>query len=93
MDASRFDTLAHVLATRRPRRVALSLLAALGLDLAGSQAVDAAKKIDENEIRICVCADANPSTCKTQKKPKSTAKKTLRRNACAYKGRCTGVSG
>jgi hypothetical protein len=93
MDSTRFDALARIFASRRPRRAALPLLAVLGLGLVDAGGVGTAKKKDEKAIRICVCADANPSTCKTQKRDKSKAKKTLRRNACAYKGRCTGVSG
>jgi hypothetical protein len=93
MENIRFDTLVRVLAARRPRRAALPLLAVLGLRLTDTGQVGTAKAKDEKEIRICVCADANPSTCKTQKNEKDKAKKTLRRNACAYRGRCTGVSG
>jgi hypothetical protein len=94
MDSTHFDTLVRVLASRRPRRAALPLLAVLGFGLAREET--SAKKTNnhEKEIRICVCADANPSTCKTQKKEKDKAKKTLRRNVCAYRGRCqSGVSG
>jgi hypothetical protein len=93
MDSLRFDRLVKVLASRRPRRAALPLLAALGLGLADATEIGTAKTKNEKEIRICNCASADVATCKTQKKDKDKAKRTLRRNACAYKGRCTGVSG
>ena len=48
---------------------------------------------DEKAIRICVCADGNPATCKSQKQDNAKANTTLRRNPCAYRGRCRGVSG
>ena len=98
MDGSRFDTLVKALATTRlTRSHALRGLAASAAALAGVRLTaerGTAKKNNKQEIRICVCADANPSTCKTQKKEKAKAKKTLRRNPCAYRGRClNGVSG
>src|SRR5215213_3092664 len=94
MDSTNFDSLVKVLASRRPRRAALPLLAVLGFGLAREETRANKKNNHEKEIRICVCADANPSTCRTQKKEKDKAKKTLRRNPCAYRGRCqSGVSG
>jgi hypothetical protein len=99
MDATTFDALIKRLAaTRLTRLTALRGLAAGGVAaLTGvrlfSEEGEAKKKNNQKKISICVCGDANPSTCKTQKKEKDKAKKTLRRNPCAYKGKCTGVSG
>src|SRR5215207_5746768 len=92
MDSSRFDALTKTLTTRQPRRAALTLLAALGLGLVSSETC-AAKKNGEKKVRVCTCSGADASTCTTQKKAKDTVKKLLRRNPCAYKGRCIGVSG
>lgn len=93
MDSSRFDTLVKVLATRHPRRAALSLLSAIaGVGLA-REGTGAAKNTGAKRVRVCNCASANVATCTSQKKPKDKAKKLLRTNPCAYKGRCTGVSG
>ena len=47
----------------------------------------------ERERRVCVCATGDAASCKTKTKPNTQVKRILRRNACAYRGRCTGVSG
>ena len=90
MDTGWFDSIAKVLATRQPRRAALSFLAALGL--ARPQEMDAKNK-NEKKVRVCNCATGDAASCTTQKKAKDKAKKLLKRNPCAYKGNCTGVSG
>ena len=92
MDGSRFDILTRVLATRRPRRAALPVLAALGVGLPALQET-AAKTKGEKKVRVCTCASADGATGQSHKKAKDKVKKLLRTNPCAYKGRCTGVSG
>ncbi len=100
MEGSQFDHLVKRLGTTRLTRLA-ALRGLVAGALAGATGVGLTRETgakknnkDEKEIRICNCASSNPSTCKTQKKEKKKAKKTLRRNPCAYKGRCqSGVSG
>jgi hypothetical protein len=92
MDSSRFDALTKIFTTRQPRRAAFPVLAALGLGFVNAQ-TDAAKKKGEKKVRVCNCASADVATCTSQKKVKVKVKKLLRTNPCAYRGRCTGVSG
>jgi hypothetical protein len=96
MDATTFDTLIKRLATTPLTRVnVLRGLAASAAALTGVMLPKeaGAKKKDETEIKVCNCPGSDASSCKTQKKDKSKAKKLLRRNPCAYKGKCQGVSG
>ena len=79
--------------SRRPRRAILPLLAALGFGLADVEERGTAEAKREKTIRVCNCSGPDALTCKSQKKGKDTAKKLLKRNPCAYRGRCTGVSG
>ena len=92
MESHQFDTLVTVFAARRPRRAALPALAVLGLGLAEPPEM-AARNKNAKKVRVCNCASADVATCRSQKKAKDKAKKLLRRNACAYKGPCQGVSG
>ena len=97
MDGSHFDTLVKALATtplsraRVVQGLAASVTALAGMRLSGEPG--AAKKQNEKKIRVCNCPSSDATLCKTQKKAKPKAKKLLRRNACAYRGRCQGVSG
>ncbi len=102
MDGKTFDAVIKRLATRRLTRLtalrglaAGSVAALTGVRLTAEEA--GAKKNNNNnekKIRICICTSADAATCKGQKKEKKKAKKTLRRNPCAYRGRCqSGVSG
>src|SRR5215208_3646442 len=96
MDATTFDTLIKRLATTPLTRVnVLRGLAASAAALTGVMLPKeaGAKKKDETEIKVCNCPGSDASSCKTQKKDKSKAKKLLQRNPCAYKGKCQGVSG
>ncbi len=99
MDGVKFDLFIKQLGTTRLTR----LTALRGLVAGGAAALTgvgltreagAKKKNNDKEIRICICSSADPTTCRSKKKDKDKAKKTLRRNACAYRGRCqSGVSG
>jgi hypothetical protein len=93
MDDSRFDRLGKVLAARHPRRAALLLLAVCGLGLPEVEEMGTAKAKREKTIRVCNCSGPDALTCKNQKKARDKAKQLLKRNRCAYRGRCTGVSG
>jgi len=103
VDGTQFDQLIKRLGTTRVSRltalrglVAGALAGATGVGLTREEAGAKKKNNNNNEkkIRICVCTSADPTTCKGQKKEKKKANKALRRNACAYKGRCqSGVSG
>ena len=100
MDGTTFDTLITPLATtpltraKALRGLAASAVTALtGMALTREEAGAKQKNRDDKEVRICICASADAATCRSKKKDKSKAKTTLRRNLCAYKGRCTGVSG
>jgi hypothetical protein len=93
MERSSFGRLGKVLAARHPRRAALLLLAACGLGLKEVGEMGTAKAKREKTIRVCNCSGPDALTCKSQKKARDKAKKLLRRNRCAYRGRCTGVSG
>ena len=97
MDGIQFDTVAKTFATtpltrgRALRSMAAGVAALVGVRLSAEPGT--AKK-KEKKIQLCVCASADVTTCQTKNKPKSKAKKTLRRNPCAYRGRCqSGVSG
>jgi len=83
MESSRFDTLVKLLASRRPRRVALPLLATLGLGLASSEQAGAKKNRQQKKVRVCNCTGPDGATCQNQKKAKDKAKKLLRTNPCA----------
>ena len=99
MDGTRFDQLIKRLVTQRVSRLtALRGLAAgavaglTGVNLTHEEA--GAAKDKPNKRRICVCSSFDPATCDTKKKSKKAARRTLRNNACAYKGRCqAGKSG
>ena len=91
MDGSRFDILARA-RDPSPASAALPVLAALALGLPAVEET-AAKTKGEKKVRVCNCASADGATCQSQKKAKDKVKKLLRTNPCAYKGRCTGVSG
>jgi hypothetical protein len=91
MHSARFDRLAKVLASRHPRRAALSLLAVLGLGLAREEAD--AKKKNEKKVKICQCFSELVTSCSTKKKAKDKVKKVLKASPCSYKGSCRGVSG
>ncbi len=101
MDGTQFDQLVKRLATTRLTRLTAlrgltvgAVTALSGVGLGREEAGAKKKNRDEKEIRICNCPGTDPAQCKTQKKEKSKAKKTLRRNPCAYRGRCqSGVSG
>ena len=91
MDSARFDSLVKALASPRPRRAALSLLAVLGLGLAREEAD--AKKKNEKKVKVCQCFSDVVTSCSTKKKAKDKAKKLLKNFPCSYKGSCRGVSG
>ena len=93
MDDSRVDHLVNVLAARYPRRAALLLLAVCGPGLPEVEEMGTAKTKGEPKIRVCNCSGPDALTCRSQRKTKDTAKKLIKRNPCAYRGRCTGVSG
>jgi hypothetical protein len=94
MDGTAFDHLIKRLAaTHLTRARAIHGLAASATLAGGYLAADDAVAGRKKKVRICVCADAAPASCKTQKKKKAKARKTLASNACAYPGRCSGVSG
>ena len=104
MNEMRFDDLTRmlsgVLTGGTTRRATSRYLGGLALtcslvasSLHQARAKGGHKKKDEKKVRVCICAGIDPGTCKSQRKPKKKAKKSLRRNACAYRGRCKGVSG
>ena len=93
MDDSRVDHLLNVLAARYPRCAALLLLAVCGPGLPEVEEMGTAKTKGEPKIRVCNCSGPDALTCRSQRKTKDTAKKLVKRNPCAYRGRCTGVSG
>jgi hypothetical protein len=101
MDADRFDTLVRTLFIARSRRTALAvsgaaltgvgLLTVPSLHEAGAKG---GKKKGKKKIPICVCQSADATSCTGQTKPKTKAKKILKQNPCAYKGKCqASVSG
>jgi len=89
MDATTFDALIKRLAaTRLTRLTALRGLAALtGVRLLGEEGQ--AKKNNPQRFKVCLCS---PASCKTVAKKKEKVKKLLKKNACAYKGKCTLVN-
>jgi hypothetical protein len=100
MDATRYgptcDNLAHLAATCAARRGVLraagaAILAGLGATLSRGtpETIARRRKRDEPKKKVCVCTE---STCRTQKKPKTKVKKLVKRNPCAYRGRCTGAN-
>ena len=100
MDGTRFDHLIKRLAaTPVTRATALRGLAASAAALAGvtllaepDSAAAAGKR--RRRRRVCDCASADPNTCTNRRLKRRAARRLLRSNACAYKGRCqTGVSG
>jgi hypothetical protein len=96
MDATTFDQLIKRLATTRLTRLtALRGLAAGGVAaLTGVRLFSEdgrAKKPNRNPQRFKVCL-CSPASCKTVAKKKEKVKKLLKKNACAYKGKCTLVN-
>jgi hypothetical protein len=101
MDGTRFDNLIKRLAaTPVTRATALRGLAAGAATLAGvtllaepSAAADGDGK-RRRRRRVCDCSSADPNTCTNRRLRRRAARRLLRSNDCAYKGRCqTGVSG
>ena len=96
MDANTFDDLIKRLTTTPQTRtsvlrglVASAALAAMTLVPESGTA----KKNHENERKVCVCgADGTVGSCHTKKVKADKIKKLLRRNPCAFKGKCTGVN-
>ena len=100
MDGTRFDNLIKRLAaTPVTRATALRGLAAGAATLAGvtllaepGTAADGDGK-RRRRRRVCDCSSANPNSCTNRRLKRRAARRLLRSNDCAYKGRCTGVSG
>ena len=96
MDANTFDDLIKRLTTTPQTRtsvlrglVASAALAAMTLVPESGTA----KKNHENERKVCVCgADGTVGSCHTKKVKADKIKKLLRRNPCAYKGKCQGFN-
>ena len=101
MDGTRFDTLIKRLATTPLTRAqTLRGLAASAAALAGvTLLADSGAAADgggrrRRRRRVCDCSGPNPNTCTTRRLRRRAARRLLRSNDCAYKGRCqTGVSG
>ncbi len=91
MNGTKFDQLIKTIATQRVSRLtALRGLAAgavAGLTRL-SLSADEAGAADDKKRRVCVCSSCDPASCDTKKKEKKKVKRILRRNACAYKGKC-----
>jgi hypothetical protein len=100
MDGTRFDNLIKRLAaTPVTRATALRGLAAGAATLAGvtllaepGAAADGDGK-RRRRRRVCDCQSADPNSCTNRRLKRRAARRLLRSNDCAYKGRCTGVSG
>src|SRR5215213_6174812 len=97
VDANTFDDLVKRLTTTPQTRTSvLRGLVASAIALAGMTLVPesgTAKKNHENERKVCVCgADGTVASCHTKKVKADKIKKLLRRNPCAFKGKCTGVN-
>src|SRR5919112_3226243 len=102
MESKRFDNLIRRLASRPvTRATVLRGLATSGVGtlagvslLAEPDGAEGKKKRRRNRKKpVCNCTSALASSCSTQKLGKKARKRLLASNACAYRGRCTGVSG
>ena len=102
MDGTTFDQLITRLSTTSlTRATVLRGLATSGVAaLAGvsrlaepNGAVGRKKRRRNRKKPVCNCTSALASSCTTQKLGKQARKRLLASNACAYQGRCTGVSG
>ena len=96
MDANTFDDLIKRLTTTPQTRTSVLRGLVASAALAGMSLVPesgTAKKNHESERKVCVCgADGTVASCHTKKVKADKIKKLLRRNPCAFKGKCTGVN-
>ena len=99
MDGTHFDSLIKRLAaTPVTRAAALRGLAASAAALAGVTLLAESGTADGDgkktrKRRVCDCSSSDPNSCTNRRLKRRAANRLLRSNACAYKGRCTGVSG